>query len=396
MEEEEEPDLTPELITELSKKSLEEAYKIGEQIAYILSVIADIRRVIEDTESPAKIVRLDPKRTPDIKGIYAIDSSFRTPLPLVYGDLFVVVGGYIRYPRARGVDLRINRGMRIAVKCGEEITGRIQTAISKIVERKIAREILKDPSFETKPWEILMFDGPIIPLWPIVVVTTRFYTQEEKLLEISGQVAEFCEEKKKTVIGIVKRVRSHFIGRGLIKILEKEGEIMLDDNTRRALERTSDKALATLILQPGEALLIGHLGSSPIIDRTLVTENRRETFLSFLNENPWTKNVFVGFIKPYRSRHVVRFEIADYAGIGLENILSWLNANSSHTACPYPIDLVDRLTNMTNSMYELIRKIIIRGATRKLSEFTKADRLGEIDLLLELADLQKKYVPNMG
>jgi len=57
---------------------------------------------------------------------------------------------------------------------------------------------------------------------------------------------------------------------------------------------------------------------------------------------------------------------------------------------------VDRLTSMTNTMYEIVRKMIIRGAAKKLSEFVEKKEIGEVDLLLELADLQKKYVPNMG
>jgi len=394
--EEEEPDLTPELITELSKKSLEQAYRIGEHIAQVLGVVTSIREALERNQKYARIVRLDPKQSPELKGIYAVDSSFRTPLPLVYGDLFVVIGGYIRYPRAKTDNPKINRGLRITIRCGEELTGRIQTAVSKIIERKIALEILTGEEYEAEPWESLMFDGPIIPLWPIVVITTRFYRQEEKVLELSGEVASISKNKNKTLVGIVKRVRSHFIGRGLVKLLEEEGEVVLDDKTRNALEKTSDKAIATLILKPGEALIMGKLGESTIVDKTLITEKRRETFTTFLDENGWAKDILIGFIKPFRSKHIVRFEIADYGGIGMENMLAWLNANSSHTACPYPIDIVDRLTNMTNTMYEIVRKMIIRGAAKKLSEFVEKKEIGEVDLLLELADLQKKYVPNMG
>jgi len=102
------------------------------------------------------------------------------------------------------------------------------------------------------------------------------------------------------------------------------------------------------------------------------------------------------FIKPKRSRHIVRIEILDYANIGLEKIMNWLNENSSHTACPYILDIVDKYTAISNAIYELTRKIMIRSTAQNLAKLLESMEMEEVDLLLELADLQKKYIPRMG
>ena len=399
-EEEYEYEITPELVTEISKKSVRESQRISERLAKILGKLSKIREILlEKKEQDAKIVRMEGIDIPEIPACYAIDSSFKSPLPLVFGDLFIVIGGYVRYPRVKGADTTVNRGLRVLVRCREELTSRVQSAISKIVERRIALEILEHKEYDQddRGWKILMFDGPLVPLWPIILFTRSLYRQEEKLLEMSRKIASICRNRRKTMLGIVKRVRTHFIGRGIIRKYEELGILTgLEKETIKAMKEANDKALATLLLEPGEALIIGKYGESEIIELELKEVGRKGAFDEFINNNEWVKDVIVAFIKPKRSKHVIRLEILDYGGIGTEKILAWINENSSHTACPHVLDIVDKYTAISNIIYELARKIIIKNTTRTLSSLLENLDVEEIDILLDLADLQKKYIPRMG
>lgn len=395
------PDLTPEIITELTRESMRAAQSMSDHLVEILRTIISLRDVILKSggkESVPRIVRLDSREVPTIRGSYAVDSSFKTPLPLVYGDLFIVISGYVRYPKIRDANPKLNKGLKVLVKFGDELTGRVQTAISKITEMHIARNILKDSEFNSVPWDLLIFDGPLFPLLSVLIATSLLYEEEEKLIDESGAVAESCIEAKKTMMGIVKRVRSHFIGRGLIKILEEQGHLRLTQDSLKAFKRMNDKAIATLLLRPGEALIIGSMGSSPIIRKAIESEGGRKkrNFEKLLSEYPWVKDISICFIKPFRSKHVVRVEVADYGKFGLERILHWLNANSSNTACPYPIDQIDKMARMTDVIYEFARKLIIKEVGQILSKIARAEGLEEADLLLDFADLQKKIIPDMG
>ena len=396
---EEEYELTPELITEVSKKSVLESKKISRRIARFIRKIARIRELlIEGSLEGAEIVDINSfqEMKPEIE-CYAIDSSFKSPLPLVFGDLFLVIGGYVRYPRVDTNNVRINRGLRVLIRCREELISRIQSAISRIVERKIALEILRRKEIGRTKWNLIMLDGPIVPLWPLILFTRSLYPQERKLLELSRKMINLCKLKKKSVLGIIKRVRTHLIGKGIVKILEDNGYLRdIPPRVLKAMKKANDKALATLLLRPGEALIIGDFGTSKIIESELTEIGRKATFDEFVEENLWIKKVFVLFIKPKRSRHIVRIEILDYANIGLEKIMNWLNENSSHTACPYILDIVDKYTAISNAIYELTRKIMIRSTAQNLAKLLESMEMEEVDLLLELADLQKKYIPRMG
>ncbi|MCR8454527.1 MAG: hypothetical protein NDP13_06040, partial [Crenarchaeota archaeon] len=64
--------------------------------------------------------------------------------------------------------------------------------------------------------------------------------------------------------------------------------------------------------------------------------------------------------------------------------------------CPYPMDQVDKMTRITDTVYEFARKLIIKEAALHLSKIARIEGLENVDLLLEFADLQKKFIPDMG
>ncbi len=389
-------EVSPELIAELSEKAGRESRRIGRRIARILSIVHRVGEILRDSPiNDARIRRISGRYDRPIT-CYAVDSSYRSALPLVFGDLFIVVGGYVRYPRANA-DTSINRGLKIILRCRTELTSRIQSAIARLLERRISLRLLTDKKYSVHRWNTLIFDGPIVPLWPIILFTSRLYKPERRLVRITKKIIRRSQRRKKTLLGVIKRIRTHFIGRGILKVAVEEGLISkVSRSVIRTLENTNDKALATLILRPGEALIIGTYGSSRIIKESLVKAGKWSSFEEFMNNNRWIRNVSTVFLKPKRSKHVVRLEILDYNGLGMDNILSWVNENSSHTACPFVLDIVDRYTSLSSIIYELARKLMIRRTTESIAAILRRTDLEKVDLLLELADLQKKYVPTMG
>ena len=78
---EEEYELPPELVAKISKRSIEEADKLTRIMEPLISELNKIREAIENNMVPGvEIKRLNESSTKDL-ACYAIDSSFRKPLP---------------------------------------------------------------------------------------------------------------------------------------------------------------------------------------------------------------------------------------------------------------------------------------------------------------------------
>ena len=92
---EEEREITPELLTELSRTLLSRSEAVINVILDLVSMREKIRNKLWEIGA---LRRLPDYPQKEIVG-YAIDSSFVQALPLVVGDFFLVTAGYIRYPR---------------------------------------------------------------------------------------------------------------------------------------------------------------------------------------------------------------------------------------------------------------------------------------------------------
>ncbi len=101
-------------------------------------------------------------------------------------------------------------------------------------------------------------------------------------------------------------------------------------------------------------------------------------------------------MKPKRSRQVISVEVLDYGNLGFENILTWINAHATHTGCPQILDYVDRYVQITSGLIEIARRLLIKIIAQKVRDSGKLKEFEIIELLLDYADLQKKFAPSMG
>ena len=88
------------------------------------------------------------------------------------------------------------------------------------------------------------------------------------------------------------------------------------------------------------------------------------------------------------SAAAVRVEVLDYGGLGLERILSMLNAlTNPATGLPYPVDLVDEYTRIEARVLELLRRRVVK----RLADLLGAYGPGAL-LVLGHTNPEKRYL----
>ena len=384
---EEEREITPELLSELTSTLRDRSREVIDIILNLINVRKSIR---EFMINKGVLKNVPNELNKDVIG-YAIDSSFAQVLPLVVGDFFVVTAGYLRYPRHHNAGKEVNAGLKVGIRIFNETSPslRMVSAYAHIIERKIAIELLRK-GYE---FNAFLIDGPILPLYLLFIPEHRYYDEEKKLIEITEHLITLSNEKEVSLIGIVKRVRSRF----LINAFKDEIEKLLHEDFKRIFGSSNDKALGSLILNKGEAIFLGKPISDNPIYHALVSEIGFQALAGeFIESHEWFKEMEFAILKPKRSRQIVSVEAIDYANIGFENIISWINNTATHTGCPQILDYVDRYVQITSGLIEIARRLLIKIISERIREERILGEYEIIDLLLDYADLQKKYTPRMG
>ncbi len=384
---EEEREITPELLSELSKTLTEKSKLVIDTITSLIGVRDKIRSLLVNIGALRK---LEDKPRKEIIG-YAIDSSFVQVLPLVVGDFFIVTAGYIRYPRVRTGDKRKNAGLKVGVRITNNVSSSLRaiSSYAHIIERKIGLNlVMKEPDINA-----LLIDGPILPLYLYYIPESRMYDEEKQLISITEKLISESEKRKITLIGIVKRVRSRFISKGFRRILEQE----IRSEFNKLLEVANDKSLGALILNPSEALIFGRLiGTTPAYESVVTEEEFGGIADRFIRAHAWAQKMDFAILKPRKSRQVISVEALDFAKIDFMNILKWIDLHATHTGCPQILDYVDRYVQISSGLIEIARRLLIKIITEKVKQNKEFKEFEVIEMLLDYADLQKKYAPRMG
>jgi len=387
MHAEEEREITPELLTELSRSLRKKSKDV---INIIVDLISVRERIREALIQKGFLINIPENPSTDISG-YAIDSSFVQALPLVVGDFFLVTAGYIRYPRAKTLRKKENAGLRVGLRLTNTVVSsmRVISSYAHIIERKIGIDLV----LNEENINAIFIDGPVLPLYLYYTPETKWYEEERQLVKYTEDLIALCKEKGITLIGVVKRVRSRFIPRGFRTILQP----ILGEKYSLLLDISNDKSLGSLTIKNGEGIIFGKvLGEEPIY-RAIISDDTFGRFARiFLEDHPWTTEMEFAIIKPKRSRQIISVEALDYANIGFNNILAWINAHATHTGCPQILDYVDRYVQITSGLIEIARRLLIKIIAEKVRESKEIDEFELIELLLDYADLQKKYAPTMG
>lgn len=378
---EEEREITPELLLELSRALREKSKELTDIVLNLSRVRNDLRKILEMNGFITKL----RATSENIVG-YAIDSSFAEALPLVAGDFFLVTGGYVRYPRSDGGKKR-NAGLIVRVKfqSSQIQSHRVISAYAHTVEREIALKLLENMD----DFNVIFIDGPIIPFYLTFIPEEKLYPEESELISITDKLVEACRERKLSIIGIVKRVRSRFLISAIKNLVSKSLYEQLSIVA-------NDKSLGSLILERGEAIKLGSIKQKGHILKALMMDNENRNVQDFIASHKWFSEQFFSVIKPRKSKQIVMAEVLDFANIGIDEILAWINAHATHTGCPQILDQVDGLVKVTSSLLEIARRLLTRilaDNLRKTGEFKDFEIL---EILMEYADLQKKFAPRMG
>ena len=239
----------------------------------------------------------------------------------------------------------------------------------------------------------LLIDGPILPLYLYYIPESRMYDEEKQLLSITDKLIRESKKRNITLVGIVKRVRSRFIAKGFRKTLEPE----IKENFGKLLDIANDKSLGSLILNNSEALIFGRLiGTTPAYESIVTEEEFGGIADKFIRTHPWTQIMDFAILKPKRSRQVISIEALDFADIGFMNILKWVDLHATHTGCPQILDYVDRYVQISSGLIEIARRLLIKIIAEKIKQNKEFKEFEVIEMLLDYADLQKKYAPRMG
>jgi len=378
---EEEREITPELLLELSRALREKSKELTDIVLNLSRIRNDLRKILEMNGFITKL----RATSENIVG-YAIDSSFAEALPLVAGDFFLVTGGYVRYPRSDGGKKR-NAGLIVRVKfqSSQIQSHRVISAYAHTVEREIALKLLENMD----DFNVIFIDGPIIPFYLTFIPEEKLYPEESELISITDKLVEACRERKLSIIGIVKRVRSRFLISAIKNLVSKSLYEQLSIVA-------NDKSLGSLILERGEAIKLGSIKQKGHILKALMMDNENRNVQDFIASHKWFSEQFFSVIKPRKSKQIVMAEVLDFANIGIDEILAWINAHATHTGCPQILDQVDGLVKVTSSLLEIARRLLTRilaDNLRKTGEFKDFEIL---EILMEYADLQKKFAPRMG
>ncbi|MHA1609187.1 MAG: DNA double-strand break repair nuclease NurA [Candidatus Njordarchaeales archaeon] len=378
---EEEREITPELLLELSRALREKSKELTDIVLNLSRIRNDLRKILEMNGFITKL----RATSENIVG-YAIDSSFAEALPLVAGDFFLVTGGYVRYPRSDGGKKR-NAGLIVRVKfqSSQIQSHRVISAYAHMVEREIALKLLENMD----DFNVIFIDGPIIPFYLTFIPEEKLYPEESELISITDKLVEACRERKLSIIGIVKRVRSRFLISAIKNLVSKSLYEQLSIVA-------NDKSLGSLILERGEAIKLGSIKQKGHILKALMMDNENKNVQDFIASHKWFSEQFFSVIKPRKSKQIVMAEVLDFANIGIDEILAWINAHATHTGCPQILDQVDGLVKVTSSLLEIARRLLTRILADNLRRTGEFKDFEILEILMEYADLQKKFAPRMG
>ncbi|MHA1590027.1 MAG: DNA double-strand break repair nuclease NurA [Candidatus Njordarchaeales archaeon] len=378
---EEEREITPELLLELSRALREKSKELTDIVLNLSRIRNDLRKILEMNGFITKL----RATSENIVG-YAIDSSFAEALPLVAGDFFLVTGGYVRYPRSDGGKKR-NAGLIVRVKfqSSQIQSHRVISAYAHTVEREIALKLLENMD----DFNVIFIDGPIIPFYLTFIPEEKLYPEESELISITDKLVEACRERKLSIIGIVKRVRSRFLISAIKNLVSKSLYEQLSIVA-------NDKSLGSLILERGEAIKLGSIKQKGHILKALMMDNENKNVQDFIASHKWFSEQFFSVIKPRKSKQIVMAEVLDFANIGIDEILAWINAHATHTGCPQILDQVDGLVKVTSSLLEIARRLLTRILADNLRRTGEFKDFEILEILMEYADLQKKFAPRMG
>jgi hypothetical protein len=367
----EEAGVAPEVVEKVLSKT---ASKLVKEVEKLRKRIEEIRKAVELRKELFKIGFAEKFER---LCYVAIDSSFTAPaIELVGGYLGIIVVVRELYgSRCTAVgEGAVDAKAFIELWFSKDYA----SSFAKYYERLTAKTLLEKKRSGEVHFDVLLLDGEIIPR------TWREHGEkgiEAKLIEITNSIIELADKTDTAVVGVLKRSYS----RDIVNILRFHDL------------KLSDRAVMSLILKPGEYLVVtGYdqlhrelelLKSSPGVDVEWL-KARLKWYEGILENTPTGYSIKLAFYRAMKTLYptATKVEYVTSSSIDEETLLSGLIYISSETGLPQPIDEVDRLA--TTALSKGLRYTVYQ---KLLAEVAKAGKEGikEVQVLLSLMNPEK-------
>ncbi len=382
----EEVEENPEMLLALSKLSA----RVAREISRRAEILAKLK---EEIRSRLAIRRFEGGGSSSFLSILAVDSTWSTPpLDLVTGSIAFIATGYVI---AAPSGLGAHGISRVAARLGlGEVEGRFKLSIeldSKIMEYLTAYEILDESV------DMVMLDGSLyFSSMPSFYIPAPSTVDRGKLAGVelaplvSRALLDLMDKADKLqipIVGVVKRVSSKLL-------LPKTSDII----ELRESTYANDKLLASIILEPGEYLIIENYLEAHKKYLELAAASRGENagrllkiieYCASLPENmpqgslcSRMKNTAVVFYRhkgPTGYPQATRLDI--YPSSRVEEVVEYAMKHTTENNVPEPIDYVDRYVRIDAAtikrLYQILRSI---------------NSSPESLIALSLTNLQKRYI----
>lgn len=345
--------ISPEIVDKVLGKAIEKIYK---EVSRVIEIGRRVREAIESRGDVFKIKRMDSYI--DLC-YYAIDSSFTAPaIELTSGYLSIAVTSYISYGKTCGKN-DIDSKAYIDFNFVEDLAN----LYAKYYERKTALELLKAKNRGEINFDVLLFDGEVIPR-----ILPSWRTKENKksrlyraIVELTEDIMELADKTDTAIVGVLKRSYS----RDIVNILGFK-ELKM-----------SDRAVLSLVLKPGEYIVFGSYVD--LREELLKLKNRREVDEEWLKARmPWYEGIIQSLaghtvkLAFYRAEKTVyptatKIEYITSNSLDEDTLISSIMKISIGTGIPTPIDYVDALSEVPDNLKHTIYQKILAELAKKLS-----------------------------
>jgi len=355
---------------EVVEKALGRAVrKIVEEVEKVRALVEGVRRAVE---SRRDLLRVGTAGPAEDLCYAAVDSSFTAPaVELVGGYLGIVLVVAVLYGSrcsSGGVDARAYTELWF----NDDLT----STVARYYERVTARRLLERKRRGELDFDVLLLDGEIVPR---TLPLRRGLGAEllGRVVDLTEEIARLADESDTAVVGVLKRSYS----RDLVSIL---GFSNL---------RLSDKAVMSLVLRPGEYLVVGshadirreleNLRGRPGVREDWL-EARLSWYRSTVDRVPVSHAVKLSFYRAPRTLYPVatKVEYLTSSSLHEDAPLSSLIHVSTGTGIPAPVDYADRLSTITRELEQTVYRKLV-------AEIAKNAGAKDVIPLLSLTDPEK-------
>jgi hypothetical protein len=355
---------------EVVEKALGRAVrKIVEEVEKVRALVEGVRRAVE---SRRDLLRVGTAGPAEDLCYAAVDSSFTAPaVELVGGYLGIVLVVAVLYGSrcsSGGVDARAYTELWF----NDDLT----STVARYYERVAARRLLERKRRGELDFDVLLLDGEIVPR---TLPLRRGLGAEllGRVVDLTEEIARLADESDTAVVGVLKRSYS----RDLVSIL---GFSDL---------RLSDKAVMSLVLRPGEYLVVGsHADIRRELENLRGRPGAREDWLearlswyrSTVDRVPVSHAVKLAFYRAPRTLYPVatKVEYLTSSSLHEDALLSSLIHVSTGTGIPAPVDYADRLSTITRELKQTVYQKLV-------AEIAKNAGTKDIIPLLSLTNPEK-------